>query len=321
MIDKTKPRIAVFYDVLRRTGFRDDGCALFLNYNLRKIIDGAKGPDDLSVLDKNVLRLSPSRPFERFGTFDLNVLVDYGEDALGIPLDWEIPHPNAYWISDAHLGYKYRMERAKKFDHVFVAQKAFIPELVKDGIPEEKIHYLPHAYEPDVYRPILTIKKYDWTFIGHPNSEHRIELLDHFIKQFKRYYLGWRIPGAHGYNELEDCNEKYNQSNLVINDAIKGDLNMRVFESLGSGACLLTEAIPEMSGMFQGQKHLLYYKTIDEAIDIAGAILADDEKRQAIASAGHAEVMSKHTYRHRALDVLKVCLNYDPKEEEKCLSA
>lgn len=311
-INSSKPRVAIYYDVLQSTGMRDDGCPLFINYNLRKMLNDSVVWEDHR---SNVAHLSPCMPTDDFGYFDLHILCDYGEDALGLPLDWELPHPNAYWVSDAHLGYDYRLKRAKQFDHVFVAQRAFVDRFIADGIPSEKIHYMPHAFEPDVYKPISIIKKHDWTFVGYPNSQHRISLLDRFIKEFPDYYLGWRIPGAHGHNELDDVNSKYNQSRIVINDAVKLDLNMRVFESLGSGACLLTQHIDELSNLFVPGKHFRVYDTIDDAVHYAKELLSDDELRQSIANEGHKEVMAKHTYMHRTQQILKTTLNYAPQGE------
>lgn len=312
MIDHNKPRVCIYYDVLASTGYRNDGCPLFINYNMRKLLTETVVMEDHRG---NVAHLSPCMPTKDFGTFDLHILCDYGEDALGLPLDWELPHPNAYWVSDAHLGYDYRLKRAKQFDHVFVAQKAFIDRFIADGIPAERIHYMPHAFEPDVYRPIPIIEKMDWTFIGYPNSQHRIDMLDRFIKEFPNYYMGWRTPGAHGYNELDDVNMKYNQSKLVINDAVKMDLNMRVFESLGSGRCLITQDIPEIQEHFKSGEHLFLYDTIDQAVVYAKMLLNDPDRRASIAMKGHLEVKSKHTYMHRAKQILKTTLNYEPQGE------
>lgn len=313
MIDKTKPRVAVYYDVLASTNYRNDGAPLFLNWNLRKILNGNT---DLEDHKANVAHLSPCNPSEGFGTFDLNILVDYGEDALGIPIDWKIPSPNAYWVSDAHLGYDYRLKRAKEFDHVFVAQKWFVDKFVADGIPREKIHYLPHAYEPDLYRPLSSIKKWDWCFVGHPNSPHRIVLIDRFIKEFPNYYLGWRMPGVKGHNELEDVNEKYNFARLIINDNVLNDVNMRTFEALGASKLLITQNIPELTDLgFKNGQHLFMYDTIDQAVVYAKMMLADPERLESIAHSGYCEVKHRHTYMHRAKTILETCLNYKPTEE------
>jgi len=311
-INSSKPRVAIYYDVLQSTGMRDDGCPLFINYNLRKMLNDSVVWEDHR---SNVSHLSPCMPTSDFGHFDLHVLCDYGEDALGLPLDWELPHPNAYWVSDAHLGYDYRLKRAKQFDHVFVAQRSFIDRFIADGIPAEKIHYMPHAFEPDVYKPIPIIEKHDWTFVGYPNSQHRIDMLDRFIKEFPNYYLGWRIPGMQGHNELDDVNAKYNQSRLIINDAVKMDLNMRVFETLGAGRCLITQDIPEIQEHFKSGEHLFLYKTMDEAVDCARMLLKMPDLIKEVANKGHLEALSKHTYMHRAQQILKTTLNYAPQGE------
>jgi spore maturation protein CgeB len=315
LIDKTKPRVCIYYHVLPSTGWRDDGAPLFLNLNLRRILNGNS---NLSDHGGNVVHLAPYGDMASFGAFDLHILVDHGEDVLGVPLDFDLPHPSAYWISDAHLGYDYRMNRAKQFDFVFVAQKAFIEPLVKDGIDRARIFYLPHAFEPAVYKPIAAIEKWDWCFVGHPNSDHRIELLDRFIKAYPNYYLGWRTPGLAGHNELEDVNLKYNQARLVINDAVKEDLNLRVFEALGAGRCLITQDILEFDGEIN--EAFVTYKSIDEAVDLAKGLLKDDERRTRIAKTGHEAVMREHTFAHRALTILETCLDYIPKGEDYALA-
>lgn len=313
-MDFNKPRVSIFYHVLPSTGMRNDGCPLFINYNLRKILNGN---NDLSSSDGNVVHLWPGNQPEQFGKFDLNIWVDYGEDALSLPLDWYPPSPNCYWVSDAHINekaYKYRMETAKKFDTVFVAQKEFIERFVKDGIPREKIHYLPHAFEPNCYKPHSIINKWDWCFIGHLNSPHRIDLLDRLCKEFPNWYLGWRNPSDPGYNSLDDVAWKLSQSKVGVNYSINKDLNMRVFETMGTKTCLLTDDIPDIRELFEDTKHLILFKDPDQAVEEMKILLANDELRNSIAEEGYKEVLARHTYEHRAAEILKICLNYQKSE-------
>lgn len=319
-MDLTKPRVAIYYDVLPSTGMRNDGGSLFMNYNLRKLLDGRTPSADNRFIQTtdNVAHLSPINPINLNGKFDLHVLVDYGEDGLAIPLDWEIPHPNAYWVADSHLGYEYRLKRAKQFDHVFVSHKPSIEKFIQDGIPAEKIHYLPWAAEPDVYRPVSIIEKWDWCFIGHMNNDFRIDLIDRFCREWPvgiNGYLGWRMAEAKGHNVMDDCAKKFCQSRIVLNEAVKDDLNMRVFEGLACKRLLLTEDIPAVRDHFEDGTHLVLFKTIEEAVQKARVLLGDDDLRNRIADQGYAEFLSKHTYNHRAREILKVCLNWEPKEE------
>ncbi len=323
-MDFNLPRVAVYYDVLPTTGWRNDGAPLWVTWNLRKILNG----ETLSDLKKtggftdgtNVVHLSPINPKSPYGTFDLNVLVDYGEDNLNIPLDWELPHPSVYWAFDTHIdekGYQYRLNRAKQFDHVFLCHKAQVADFIRDGIDASKIHYLPVAAEPDCYRPYPIMEKYDWCFIGHLNSPHRIDLVDRFVKEFGlgdgQGYLGWRLPQVQGYNALDDVAKKFSMSRIILNDSIKQDLNMRTFEAMATGKCLLTQENEPLLELFEPGRHLMTFKTIDEAIVKAKMLLQDNAFRTDIGRTGLEEILNKHTYQHRALEILKTCLNWTPK--------
>lgn len=320
-MDFNKPRVALYFNVLASTGFRNDGANLFMAYNFKKLLDGVDAYGDPTKMQDNtgnIVCLSPIDPTSQYGKFDLNLLIDYGEDGLHIPLDWKIPSPNAYWIADSHLGYDYRLKRAREFDTVFASHKPSIERMIKDGIPAEKIHYLPWAAESMCYKPFSIIEKYDWCFIGHLNNEFRIDLVDRFCKEWplgEKGYLGWRQPEFLGHNILEDAAKKFSQSRIVLNESISSDLNMRSMEALACKRLLLTEDIPAVRDHFEDGKHLVLFKTIDEAVEKARYYLAHDDERNAIAEAGYQEFLDKHTYMHRAKEILKTCINYDPEKE------
>lgn len=320
-MDITKPRVALYYDVLPSTGMRNDGANLFMSYNFRKILDGKDALGDPSIMsgaDGNFVHMSPINPTNLNGNFDLHVLIDYGEDGLNIPLQWELKHPNAYWIADSHLGYDYRLWRAKQFDFVFASHKPSIAKMIRDGIPAEKIHYLPWAAEEMCYKPIDIIEKWKWCFIGHMNNDFRIDLIDRFCKEWPvgiEGYLGWRMAESKGHNVLEDVAQKFCQSRIVLNESVLDDMNMRTFEALACKRLLLTEDVPAVRDHFEDGKHLVLFKTIDEAVERARWYIEDQPSREKIAEAGYQEFLAKHTYRHRAEEILKTCLNYEPIKE------
>ena len=321
MIDFTKPRVALWYYVAASTNYRNDGGSLFLNYNLRKLLDGTdpqKEPDRMMDQD-NVLHIQPNMPITSFGTFDLNILVDHGEDGIYAPLDFTVPRPNAYWVADSHLGYDYRLQRAKEFDHVFVSHSPSIEKFVRDGIDPTKIHYLPWAAEHTCYWPRPVLEKWDWCFIGTMNNDFRIDLIDRFCKEWSvgyQGYLGWLNAHVKGWNCLDDAAKKYSQSRIILNEAVQDDLNMRVFEALACKRLLLTESVPDLHKHFKDGEHLVTFKTIDEAVELARGLLSNPERREAIAKAGHEEFLAKHTYMHRAKEILKVCIGYEAAEKE-----
>lgn len=329
-MDFNKPRVAIYYDVLASTGYRNDGANLFMHYNLKKLLDGVDAYGDPGRIQEdkgNVVALSPIAPRAQYGLFDLNGLIDYGEDGLGIPLDWKIPSPNFYWMCDSHLhdaSYQYRMRRAKEFDTVFVSHKPTIPKLIADGVDAAKIHYLPWAAEPMCYKPFPVIEKWDWSFIGHLSNDFRIDLVDRFCKEFplgSKGYLGWRQGEWRGHNVLEDCAKKFSQSRIVLNESIKDDLNMRTFETLACKRLLLTEDIPVIHDHFIDGEHLVTFNTIDEAVEKAHMLLLDHELRNHIAAAGYKEFLDKHTYMHRVKHILKTCIGYEAEQKGELIHA
>ena len=103
--------------------------------------------------------------------------------------------------------------------------------------------------------------------------------------------------------------EKYGKSTLVFNRSISGDVNMRVFEALCSGSCLVTDRVPDLIkvGLVEGI-HYVGYSSADELAQVTADLLKDDDRRESIARRGREEVIKNHTYAVRMsqlLDYLK----------------
>lgn len=282
----SKIRIASYYD--GRAAGRNDGNSLYMWRAFK----------DLGVESGHLI---PLGDLTKFGTWDLHFEADWAEDALASIMAYKpvpIPRPNAFWCSDSHLGYEWRLEKARRTDFNFVAQYQSVLDFKRDGIPNPI--WMPHAVEPLAYPCIASAKKYDVCFIGHINSENRIEALDRLFKEFPNFYYGQRL--------FEDAAEKFCQSKIVFNISIKGDLNMRTFEALSTKSFLLTSYNEEVSRLFKDGVHLVMYRSLDEMVEKAKYYLAHDEERERIAQAGFEEVRAKHTFVHRARQVLDHCL-------------
>lgn len=290
-----KPRVAIYYS----TKFgRNDGAPLYY-FNVLK-----------HQLKLDTIHLLPEGDTTKFGKFDYHFWIDWGED--GLPWkEWEIPKDGGktiYVASDTHLGRKYRMDKAKKFDFAYFNQK--------DAADEAGGIWLPHAAEPQAYPKIEIIKKYDVGFVGHVqetpnyNGFTRVDALDRLFKEFPNFYYGSRNPAFPEKNLFEDAARKFSLSKIAFNISIKDDVNMRVFETLSTGSFLLTNWLPTLGELFEDGKHLVTYKTLDEMVEKARYYLEHEDEREAIAKAGHEEFMKKHTYKHRVKKILKIA-GYD----------
>lgn len=245
----------------------------------------------------------PTGDVSPFGTYDLNIWVDWGEDGLTGVLPYkpiECPKPMAYWASDTHIqtahddSYPYRLEMARKADFVFCAQKRGLAQMKADGIKNPI--WLPHAFEPQAYpKGELATKKYDVCFVGHVNSGNREQALDRLFAEFPNFYYGQQL--------FENVAQKFSESKIVFNISMTDDINMRTFEAMGTGSFLLTNWIPTIEELFEDGKHLVLYRSLDEMIDKAKYYLAHDDEREKIAQAGYEEVLKNHTIQKR-VDVI-----------------
>lgn len=304
-----KPRLASFYDGRQR----NDGNPLYITNAIRR---------DRPDIEYHHIIPDPALQFQTLGKYDGHLWVDWGEDALVGIINYSpltAPPRTAYWASDTHLGYDYRLAKAKEMAWVFVAQKDAAERFKADGVTAP-VEWLPHAVEPDVYNPAAVytktdaerrkaadtqrLPKWDWGFVGHLNTDERVAWLDAVFKAFPNGWFGSRRTGR----TFERAADIYTQSRIVINEAIKQDVNMRVFEALATRSFLLTPDVPGLSDLFTDGEHLVTYKDgdIKDCLDKMAYWLPRDDERAAIAEAGYRDVLAKHTFRHRAERMLSV---------------
>lgn len=266
-----------------------------------------------------------SRPFHDkvdYDKHDFWLFVDDGRD--DIPM--EVPKgdaPKCCYLIDTHLGYEQRLDWARHFDYVFVAQLPTVDKFRKDGI--DNVYWLPLACTPSVDLTAGELlrapdevkgdwgvnKRHDVVFVGHLNSGHlidgeqcgnnRSEILDHVFKSFPNSWLSFGTF-------FVDAAVRYARGRVGFNISIRDDLNMRFFEILSYGTCLLTNTnvvgIEELG--FQEGVHFLGYETLDEAVAKVEFALQDPMKREEIAKAGHNLVRAENTYEHRVKQIIEI---------------
>lgn len=207
-------------------------------------------------------------------------------------------HPSAYYAIDVHLDTDWRVKFAAdgKFDHVAVAQYCGL------DLPwnNEDVSLLPLGCDPEIHHVGEREKIYDGCFIGNFHTQYaskRIDTVHAFFENCPKPYFGNRT-----YKEMA---EKYAQSKLVLNQAIHNDpLNMRFFETLCSGSCLVSERPKEGQdlGLLDGV-HYAGYSSLDELRSVVKDLLSNDAKREGIAANGR-RAATQHTYATRVRTLL-----------------
>ncbi len=260
----------------------------------------------------------PHKPIENteLPEADLILMVD-----TGLPVEFPFlknrKSPMAYVSIDSchkldiHKAYC----EAQKFDYVWVAQKHVVGELGPNA------RWLPLAADPATHvwtpemeasRPKSLIKKlfkrsrYDIGMCGAP-YKHRKE----FEKLFRRaglstnFYYRKRF-GADVTREMAHCTIGFNLGAGFT--GVKGrDLNMRVFETMANGRCLLLTNVYDSLGyeeLFEDGVHYVTFRTEEEAMKKALYYAEHRQAARKIAEQGQSHILTHHTYAHRVQEML-----------------
>lgn len=76
--------------------------------------------------------------------------------------------------------------------------------------------------------------------------------------------------------------------------------NMRLFESTGVRTCLLTDYKKNIADLFEPDKEILTYRSVDECIEKMNFLRDHPNIRDSVAEAGHKRCMKDHNYNVRA---------------------
>lgn len=233
-----------------------------------------------------------------------NLILHIDSDGCNFPRGLEsLSCPTASYLIDTHRDFGLRSEYAQFFDYVFVAQRNHVDRL--RGLGFEQVYWLPLACDPEIHGARERPKVWDVGFVGQIHSPHRARRLALLAERYKVNDYQRRYP-------KEEIAEVYSKSKIVFNTSIEGDLNMRVFEAMASGAMLITDRIGNgQEDLFKPGVHLVEYGSDEELLEAVDYYLHHDDEREEIARAGRDLVLSEHTYYHRCQQILNTIFTED----------
>ena len=204
----------------------------------------------------------------------------------------KIEIPTVFYSIDTHHHDTWHRCFAAMFDQVFVAQKAYcntfepyhlnavwVPLWVnRDLVPQEE-------------------KSIDVCFRGNLDKRLHPERAQ-FFEELSRHVSIDAGVGKY-WND-------YIRSKVVVNQSVKDDLNFRVFESMASGAALVTPSNSSgLRDLFVEGEDLLLYESgnAEDAAAKVKMLLEDDNLRKKIAESGRRKVIEQHSGLARARDL------------------
>jgi spore maturation protein CgeB len=191
------------------------------------------------------------------------------------------------------------MRSIKCWSHILTVDETDIISIQNFGC--SKVKYISGWVDEKVFRPMPEIKeRVEFQFIGFPHI-HRQPMIEYLERE-----LGMQ---NNRYYTLEDYVGGINETRILIGlPSVFNGFTQRVTETLSCGKVLLYPKLPnnfELSKeVFKDRKHILYYNTLEEAVELARFYSANDILRKRIEKQARQEILNKHTIKIRAQQFL-----------------
>lgn len=179
------------------------------------------------------------------------------------------------------------------------------------GFEPAILDVLPEAPVPDI----------EVSFVGTISTDHRqrVALLEAVAQRYNLTLWGNLPSSLPASSPLRRCfrgevwgvdmYQVLRRSRITLNSHI--DLagreagNMRLFEATGVGAFLLTDFKDNLHTLFGPGREVAAWRSIDDCLQAIDHYLRDEGSRLEVARAGQARTLGQHTFRHRAIEILR----------------
>jgi len=170
-----------------------------------------------------------------------------------------------------------------------------------------------------------TPKDQDIAFMGNnadflPGHHDRRQIIEAILKNGFRLHVygkGWEYLAAHPnfkqhvFVNNQEFARACIRSKITLGFDPVNDVYMyaswrRPLNSMASGAFHLARYFPGLETVFQNRKHLVWFQSIPEALELIDYYLIHDDEREKIALAGQKEVLAHHTWDHRIQELLAI---------------
>ena len=205
----------------------------------------------------------------------------------------------AWYGIDTHMDYAKHLTLSRAFDVTFIAQKQYVARLRADGV--HQAHWLPLAFAPELLPQDTPTRDLDVAYVGSMNQAlhpERHALLTALQQRFPANFIG---PAS-----AREMASIYSRAKVIFNKSVNNDVNMRYFEAMGTGAVLVTDPAQDNGAeeLFEEGIHYLTYTDRDSLLRAVESVLRDENWHRRIAEAAREMIFSRHTYRHRALQLI-----------------
>jgi hypothetical protein len=221
-------------------------------------------------------------------------------DYFPLQLIKSVQTPRFFWASElvSRCRDQDRLLKSGLFSHIFMRTPACIEAVVQKGwVEREQCSILLSSFDENLFRIIPGVEKdIQVLFVGSLTPRRKI-LLDQIKQHFPVV-----VASAFG----EELVRLLNRAKIVLNIHADEylDTETRVYETLGCRAFLLSEQLSPENPFTD--KELVQAGNFNELTDKIDYYLRQEDERAAIAEKGYRSVHTRHTYVHRAQEIVHV---------------
>ncbi|MBU3911584.1 MAG: glycosyltransferase [Candidatus Omnitrophica bacterium] len=273
------------------------------------IIFGKERPDTMGIYFEKAFR-QLGHDVEHFWPSDINKIKSGFDFYFRVDdgyYDYLMPKalfPRVYYVSDVHLKGPFRQIRKHTsggaYDLVFCPMRKEI-ELLKKSSPVEII-WMNVGCDPGIHKRISVDRSYDLGFVGTDGGVPRKFYLQEMRERYPNSLIG---PADH-----REMSRIYSSSKIGFSFPIRGEcFTMRNYEIMACGAMLLMKRLRDDSAEqlgFMDRKHLVIFDGPEDLFRLIDYYLKNREEREEIAENGYRFTIEKHTYEHRAKEMVEI---------------
>lgn len=211
----------------------------------------------------------------------------------------------AYWAIDTHLNIHWHKYYTRLFDVVFTPHISFYHAMPTAWTPERLVR-LPFFGKEGPFRPFAERKK-ELAFVG-LDDQHSRPLRSRFFQLLAPMGL---VPVS-GLS-WEQLYEHYGHARMVPNESIGFEVNFRLTEAAGAGACVLSPDVGEdQDWLYTPDKEILVYRHGLDLVEKLAFFSRRQDLAEKLGRAAWEKTRACHLPRHRAQTVLDAIATLQP---------
>ncbi len=222
------------------------------------------------------------------------VIENYTSEWLPLKEISESKKLKIFWSIDSHCVLQQHQQLCQmlNIDILLNSTEKYIPAF--EGLVK-KSYWFPNAYPSDLMMPLGIEKTHDVGFCGNViNRGHVIDSLDKYGIKKDIFVIG------------DDMVRAINSYKIHLNCNIADDINYRTFETTGCGTMLITNYTQGLEKLFDIDKEIVVYRSLEELDQKVRYYLDNEEEREEIARSGYERSSKDHTFDRRSETIVEI---------------